>query len=103
MATMKLQFEDNLDYQRTAIDAVVNLFKGQEITRSEFSVTYRNNDDVNLALFEDTQLGIGNRKLLLDEEIGDNLKSIQLKNGLKPVESLVSNDFTVEMETGTGK
>src|SRR5690606_5736948 len=103
MATMKLQFEDNLDYQRAAIDAVVNLFKGQEITRSEFSVTYRNNDDVNLALFEDTQLGIGNRKLLLDEEIEDNIKSIQLKNGLKPVESLASNDFTVEMETGTGK
>lgn len=103
MATMKLQFEDNLDYQRAAIDAVVNLFKGQEITRSEFSVTYRNNDDVNLALFEDTQLGIGNRKLLLDEEIADNLRTIQLKNGLKPVESLASNDFTVEMETGTGK
>ena len=55
MATMKLQFEDNLDYQHAAIDAVVNLFKGQEITRSEFSVTYRNNDNVNLALFEDTQ------------------------------------------------
>ena len=54
MATMKLQFEDNLDYQRAAIDAVLNLFKGQEITRSEFSVTYRNNDDVNFALFEDT-------------------------------------------------
>ncbi|MCL5769278.1 hypothetical protein [Acinetobacter sp. ANC5681] len=78
MATMKLQFEDNLDYQRAAIDAVLNLFKGQEITRSEFSVTYRNNDDVNLALFEDTQLGIGNRKLLLDEEIEDNLKRMAL-------------------------
>ena len=62
MATMKLQFEDNLDYQRAAIDAVVNLFKGQEITRSEFSVTYRNNDDVNFALFEDT-LVTGNVKM----------------------------------------
>ena len=91
MATMKLQFEDNLDYQRAAIDAVVNLFKGQEITRSEFSVTYRNNDDVNLALFEDTQLGIGNRKLLLDEEIGGNLKSIQLKNGLRGGSTCLNN------------
>ena len=65
MATMKLQFEDNLDYQRAAIDAVVNLFKGQEITRSEFSVTYRNNDDVNFALFEDVLVKL--RRTLLSE------------------------------------
>ena len=65
MATMKLQFEDNLDYQRAAIDAVLNLFKGQEITRSEFSVTYRNNDDVNFALFEDVLVKL--RRTLLSE------------------------------------
>ena len=38
---MKLHFEDNLDYQNAAIDSVVSLFKGQEISRSEFTVTFQ--------------------------------------------------------------
>ncbi len=33
----------------------------------------------------------------------NNVKAIQLRNGLAPSESLDSMDFTVEMETGTGK
>ena len=33
----------------------------------------------------------------------DNLRSVQLRNGLAPSNTLVSGDFTVEMETGTGK
>lgn len=36
---MKLHFEPNLDYQVQAIDAVCDLFKGQEICRTEFTVT----------------------------------------------------------------
>ena len=50
-----------------------------------------------------TDLGIGNRLLLLDDEILENLNSVQLRNGLPPSEFLDSKDFTVEMETGTGK
>ena len=101
---MKLHFEDNLDYQKAAIDSVVNLFKGQETSRSEFTVTYREKEDNHYARgLTENQLGIGNRLQLLDEEIHDNLKHIQLKNGLRPSENLVSSDFSVEMETGTGK
>ena len=101
---MKLHFENNLDYQKAAIDSVVNLFKGQEISRSEFTVTRRDKDDNHFSLgLTENQLGIGNRLQLLDEEIHDNLKHIQLKNGLRPSESLVSGDVSVEMETGTGK
>jgi type III restriction enzyme len=48
-------------------------------------------------------LGIGNRLHLLNEEILANLEAIQLRNGLRPSVSLDSGDFTVEMETGTGK
>jgi type III restriction enzyme len=36
---MQLQFEHNLDYQLAAIDAVCDLFAGQEICRTEFTVT----------------------------------------------------------------
>ena len=38
---MKLHFESNLDYQLSAIEAVCDLFRGQEICRSEFTVTMR--------------------------------------------------------------
>ena len=36
---MKLHFEDNLDYQKTAIEAVSDLFFGQDINRTEFTVS----------------------------------------------------------------
>jgi type III restriction enzyme len=105
---MKLHFEDNLDYQKAAIESVVNLFKGQEVSRSEFTVTFQPLSNVesspNFSLgMEESQLGIGNRLLLVDEEIEENLRRTQLINGLRPSEKLASGDFTVEMETGTGK
>ena len=36
---MKLQFDPNQDYQLQAINAVCDIFRGQEICRSEFTVT----------------------------------------------------------------
>jgi len=38
---MKLHFEPNLDYQHAAIESVCDLFKGQEICRSVFTVAGR--------------------------------------------------------------
>ena len=38
---MKLHFESDLDYQEAAIRAVCDLFRGQEINRTEFTVTRR--------------------------------------------------------------
>ena len=100
---MKLHFEDNLDYQKAAVDSVVSLFKGQEISRSEFTVTGPKQADLASGGKLENELGIGNRLLLVDEELEENLRQTQLKNGLKPTDSLSSGDFTVEMETGTGK
>lgn len=101
---MKLHFEDNLDYQQAAIESVVDLFQGQEINRTEFTVTYRPEDSAQGSFgITESELGIGNRLELLDDEILENLRTIQLRNGLRPSESLTSGDFTVEMETGTGK
>ena len=53
--------------------------------------------------FAESDLGIGNRLTLLDDELLENLGDIQLRNGLPPSGALASGDFTVEMETGTGK
>ena len=110
---MKLHFEADLPYQAAAIEAVCDLFRGQEVCRSEFTVTMRaagtagdaepNALQATLEGMQQTeQGGIGNRLTLLDDEITDNLKTIQLRNGLPPTTKL-SGDFTVEMETGTGK
>src|ERR1035437_4483481 len=98
---MKLHFEPNLDYQLQAIEAVCGLFHGQESCRTEFTVT-RDVASGQMALFEN-DLGIGNRLNLLDDELLANLHAIQLRHGLAPSGSLASGDFTVEMETGTGK
>ena len=99
---MKLHFEPNLDYQLAAVDAVCDLFRGQEICRTEFTVTKSALGGGFLPGLE-SDLGIGNRLTLLDDELLKNLRDIQLRNGLPPSESLASGDFTVEMETGTGK
>ena len=99
---MKLHFEPNLDYQLAAVDAVCDLFRGQETCRTEFTVTKSALGGVFLPGME-SDLGIGNRLTLLDDELLKNLRDIQLRNGLPPSESLASGDFTVEMETGTGK
>lgn len=112
---MKLHFEPDLPYQSAAIAAVADLFRGQETCRTEFTVTVRAPSSL-YGLHGDTspaqgalegmlateQGGIGNRLTLLDNEIEDNLRAVQLRNGLPPTTKL-SPDFTVEMETGTGK
>lgn len=98
---MKLHFDPNLDYQVQAIEAVCGLFNGQETSRTEFTVT-RDVASGQMSLLEN-DLGIGNRLLLLPEEILNNLHTIQLRHGLAPSVALESGDFTVEMETGTGK
>lgn len=112
---MKLHFEPNLDYQMQAIEAVCDLFRGQEVCRTEFTVTMKAPMPVGSDLFPGTQpeqmtlgmaesdLGVGNRLTLLDDELHKNLADIQLRGGLPPSSALASGDFTVEMETGTGK
>ncbi len=108
---MKLHFEADLPYQAAAIEAVADLFHGQEVCRTEFTVTVRaarTYDDGTAAqgalegMLATEQGGVGNRLTLLDTEIEDNLRAVQLRNGLPPTTKL-SPDFTVEMETGTGK
>ncbi len=100
---MKLHFESNLDYQLQAIEAVCDLFRGQEMCRTEFTVTMQTDKSIVHGYEEPNQLGIGNRLTLLDDDLHKNLADIQLRGGLPPSSTLASGDFTVEMETGTGK
>ena len=100
---MKLRFEPDLDFQLRAIDAVCDLFRGQEVCRTEFTVTQFRAESQPRLSFAESDLGVGNRLSLPDDEILANLKDVQLRNGLPPSATLASGDFTVEMETGTGK
>lgn len=109
---MKLHFEPDLPYQAAAIEAVCDLFRGQEVCRSVFTVTAPvftaagpQRSFEGKAFTENG--GIGNAlQLIVDEELNENLRKVQLRNGLPPSEPLKHGqplDFTVEMETGTGK
>ena len=108
---MKLHFESDLPYQRDAIEAVCDLFRGQEVCRSVFTVTAQALGGDAQQSFEGKHFtesgGIGNAlQLVVDEELNANLQRVQLRNGLPPSQPLSASlplDFTVEMETGTGK
>jgi len=100
---MKLKFEPDLDFQLQAVDAICDLFHGQEICQTEFAVIESGTTSQLRIAFDEVEVGIGNRLNLLDEQILKNLNDIQIRNGLQPSRVLNSADFTVEMETGTGK
>ena len=99
---MKFQFEPDLDFQQDAIAAVCDLFRGQEVCRGEFTVVH-GLAETGLPGLVENDLGVGNRLSLRDDALLDNLREVQLRNGLLPAVSLEARDFTVEMETGTGK
>ena len=98
---MKLRFEPDLNFQLKAVYAVRDLFRGQEVSRTGFTVTQDRADPQARRAFADNDLGIGNRLTLLDDEILANLKDVQLHNGMPPSQSLDSGDFTAELETRT--
>jgi type III restriction enzyme len=99
---MKLHFEPNLQFQLDAIEAICDLFRGQESCRSVFTVSMPIEDQTDY-LLPSEDIGIGNKLALLEEELLANLKDVQLRNGLRPDDDIRSMNFTVEMETGTGK
>ena len=94
---MKIKFESNLDYQIEAVSSIVDIFEGQEVCRSNFSVARFGDDRLGVT---ENELGIGNKLELSESEILANVRKIQLKNGLEESVKLGSMDFSVEMETG---
>ncbi|MFB8119014.1 DEAD/DEAH box helicase family protein [Streptomyces sp. NPDC055962] len=98
---MKFSFDADLDYQRQAIDAVTGLFRGQEVMASQFTVHAHPAAHAGFEGFSD--LGYGNMLRLDPETILANLHVVQNRTGLVPEQSLDSMNFTIEMETGTGK
>ena len=105
---MDFQFDAHQDYQREAIEAVTELFAGQP--RNEF--------EMSLALGSSIA-AVPNKLVLSEERLLENLRSVQERRGLVPsmrLETIAQEietasgvvasafpNFSVEMETGTGK
>ena len=100
---MKLHFEPDLDYQKAAIESVCDLFRGQEICRTEFTVTGSGAGAQRTLPHSQSELGIGNRLQLPDEELLENVAEIQLRNGLRPSESLASGISRWRWRRGRGR
>lgn len=96
---MKLQFDSELEYQHNAINSVIDLFNGQTPRQANFTVLSRLSNMGTI----DNDLGIGNYLELTSDELNQNLKKIQMRNGLPLTELTEPYELDVEMETGTGK
>ncbi|MFY7741539.1 MAG: type III restriction-modification system endonuclease [Flavobacterium sp.] len=103
---MKIKFESGLEHQQDAVEAIVDLFKGQEVCTSNFTVFSPEYIKTQYRA-EENQLGFANKLQITEAQIIDNAQKIQLRNGLRPSlanEIDIKNlDFSIEMETGTGK
>lgn len=95
---MKLKFK-NQQFQTDAVNAVADLFSGQEKMQSTFEIT----QGPQLSLVEN-ELGIGNGILISDEQLNENMHEVQKRNSLAPSDIKDGmRSFCIEMETGTGK
>ncbi len=116
---MKLHFDSNLEYQLDAINAVVDVFRGQSYSHGPSAIL--DSDEKQMSIEQVSARG--NALRLTDEQIINNVHSIQDRNMLGrseinpggfefPVEFSLEIptsklkyglNFSIEMETGTGK
>lgn len=96
---MKLHFDPNQQFQLDAIEAVLGIFEGQPLSRADFDFSFIEDTQ----MFQESVFGVGNRLTLNEDQILENLKAVQAKNALTVSDKLDGMNFSVEMETGTGK
>jgi type III restriction enzyme len=94
---MILQFEPYLQFQLDAINSVIRLFDGQPKDNGETDFFIPEEGTLN---FID---GIANRLVISKDQVIQNLQNVQCDNGIKISNTLHDMNFSVEMETGTGK
>ena len=87
---MKIQFDSGLAYQAQAVEAILGVFEGQETTQTTFTVTAKPvfNGHGQGDLLQQGEYGIGNRLMLLEDELLDNVRRVQRQNGLKQTTQL---------------
>ena len=90
------QFDDSLDYQVQAVKSTVNLFRG--LSRNIDGI-YRPNRIRKVGEGDPVR----NHGIVTGRRLLENLREVQLENELFADNALQGNNFTIEMETGTGK
>ena len=99
---MKLKFKHQ-QFQKDAAQAVTDVFFGQPFSDRN---TYQIDQGTGGGNFFE-MIGTSNMPLKLEREtLVDNIRSIQMRQGMKPIEHLEGGKdlkLTIEMETGTGK
>ena len=103
---MKLKFKKQ-QYQENAAQAVVKCFEGQSngirkdlVGRREKEITLFNWND---STSEDI-ISFGNKKFeLLSDDIRKNIRNVQKQNNLDYTDNQGTINYSIEMETGTGK
>ena len=109
---MKLKFVDQ-PYQTDAVNAICDIFDGCEVKDSLFTVEatsfdekHSNFDKLTLTLKEGSDeyyIGHSNKMTIDDFTMLENVQNIQERNDIQMSKSLQKRNFTIEMETGTGK
>lgn len=96
---IQFHFDDKQPHQINAINAVKELFSGQNKTTSERIVISQNEGLVA------TDDGYANRfsKKLTESKLIENLHKVQIKNLGYKDKIFENRNYTIEMETGTGK
>ena len=95
---MKLKFK-NQEFQTDAVNAVADLFAGQEKSTTTFSV---DDNSAQMRLLHN-DFGIGNKLEIDSDTLLSNMHSIQRRHKLPLSHDYNSRQFSIEMETGTGK
>ncbi|MCL1921340.1 MAG: DEAD/DEAH box helicase family protein [Kiritimatiellaeota bacterium] len=94
----EFHFDPNQSYQLDAIRAVTDIFEGQGVKGAggEFALS-----DDGMML---TENGFGNALAIDEGQVWRNVRAVQERNGIATKNAgLQGMDFSVEMETGTGK
>ena len=95
---MKLKFK-NQDFQTAAVNAVADLFIGQEKSSNTFSI----DDNAGQIRLIQNDFGFGNKLLVDDDTLIANMHNIQKRQKLPITRDFDSKQYSIEMETGTGK
>ena len=100
---MKLKFVDQ-QYQTDAVNAICDIFDGCEMKDSLFTIEANQRGEFQF----DTEgsgyfIGHSNKLSIDDFTMLENVQMIQERNDIQMSKDLQKRNFTIEMETGTGK
>lgn len=108
---MKIKFDSHQQYQLDAVNSIVDVFKGQPRADESVFMEFAHSELFNV-------LSVRNELVLSKTQILENVKAVQEQNGIKVSNSLegielaakdaleaatIPLNFSIEMETGTGK